>query len=130
MVLLIEWHNFASQWLTIIRFSLLHWQYTQNGLNLFILNNECNLQLHINFILSVNLKVTMNFPHELPLSSAHSIIPRHREVERSPKMPWMRELSFLDTVLQPTKSRGITQSAERLHLFGSDIVMLLEILHE
>ena len=42
----------------------------------------------------------------------------------------MREFSFLDTVLQSTKSRGITQSAERLHLFGSDIVMLLEILHE
>lgn len=130
MVLLIEWHNFASQWLTIIRFSLLHWLYTQNALNLFILNNECNLQLHINFILLENLKVTMNFLHEVLLSSAHPIIPRHREVERCAKMPRMREFSFLYTLLQPTKSRGITQSAEHLHLFGSDIVMLLEILHE
>ena len=74
MVLLIEWHNFASQWLAIIRFSLLHWLYTQNGLNLFILNNESNLQLHINFIRSVNLKVTMNFLHEVPfiLGSPHN----------------------------------------------------------
>ena len=28
-------YNFASRWLTIIRFSLFHWLYTQNGLNLF-----------------------------------------------------------------------------------------------
>ena len=72
----------------------------------------------------------MNFPHEVPLSSAHPIIPRHREVERCAEMPRMREFSFLYTLLQPAESRGITQSAERLHLFGSDIVMLLEILHE
>ena len=29
-------HNFVSRWLTITRFSLLHWLYTQNGLNLFL----------------------------------------------------------------------------------------------
>ena len=48
--------------------------------------NQCNLQHHINFILSVNLKVTMKFPYEVHLSSIHSIIPRHREVERCAKM--------------------------------------------
>ena len=41
-------------------------------------------------------------------------------------MPRMREFSFLYTLLQPTKSRGITQSAECLHLFGGDIVMFLK----
>ena len=48
-----------------------------------------NLQLHINFILFVNLKVTMNFPYEFHLSSAHPIVSRNREVERCAKMPRM-----------------------------------------
>jgi hypothetical protein len=56
-------------------------------LNLLRSNKNINhLQLHINFILSVNLKVTMKFPYEVHLSSTHSIIPRHREVERYAKM--------------------------------------------
>jgi hypothetical protein len=57
-------------------------------LNLLRSNKKINnLQLHINFILSVNLKVTMKFPYEVHLSSTHPIIPRHREVERYAKMP-------------------------------------------
>ena len=45
-------------------------------------------------------------------------------------MSRMRQFSFLDTLLQPTKSRGIAQSTKSLHIFGSDVVVILEILHE
>ena len=31
-------------------------------------NNENHLQIYMNFILIVNLKVTMNFPHEVPFT--------------------------------------------------------------
>ena len=72
----------------------------------------------------------MNFPHEVPLSSAHPIILRHREVERSPKMPWMRELSFLHPVFQSAEGRRIAQSAEQFQFFCSDVIVFLEMLRQ
>ena len=42
----------------------------------------------------------------------------------------MRALSFLDTLLQPTKSRGITYSAEQFHFFRRDVIVFLEMLRQ
>ena len=72
----------------------------------------------------------MNFPYEVPLVAAHSIVSWNREIERCPKVAGMRQCPFLNPLLQPAQSRSIAQSAKLLHFLGRDIVVLLEILHQ
>ena len=84
----------------------------------------------MNFILVVNLKVTMNFPHEVPLLATHPIIPRYREVERGAKMARMSQFPFIDTVLQSAESRSVAQSADLFQLFRGDVVVFLEMFRQ
>ena len=55
----------------------------------------------MNFILSDNLKLTMNFPNEVPSFATHPIIPRYREIERSTKMSRMSQFASFYTFFQP-----------------------------
>ena len=50
----------------------------------------------------------MKFPYEVQSIPTYPIVSRNREVERCPKVSRMRQLTFLNTRLQPAESRSIT----------------------
>lgn len=54
-------HNFVSRWLTKIRFSLPHWLYTQNGLNLFSRWQHSKMMLTKKEIIATSLFVSNIF---------------------------------------------------------------------